>query len=26
MEIKIGSDELILWIRKNNKAKEKTTK
>lgn len=26
MEIKIGADELILWLRKNNKAKEKTTK
>lgn len=26
MEIKIGADELILWLRKNKKAKEETTK
>ena len=26
MEIKIGADEIILWLRKNKKAKEETTK
>lgn len=25
MEIKIGADELILWLRKNKKAEDKTT-